>query len=154
VDLSRDVATNLGGSREGNKWKSWIIDDSLTNVRSITAANGEDILESVFLKNTSDDLCSRNGGKASSQCWLPDDLISGDQGDGCVPTAYSDWEVEGGDYTNYAEWIPVLHHEMVWPFTWNNFASNGSGHTKSHVANINELLNLTLSLRLDLAHLE
>ena len=85
---------------------------------------------------------------------FPDQLVTADKSKGSVPSIYSVGEIESGNNTNVTDRVPLFNHHMVRSFTVDNFATDGSGHTDSHIANINEFLDFTLTFRSNLTHLK
>src|SRR5699024_6167464 len=77
---------------------------------------------------------------------LPHHSIAADQGQSRVPGVDGYREVEGGDDTDDTEWMPGLHESVARALGRHGQAVEHAGLSDGEVANIDHLLNLTLSL--------
>lgn len=85
---------------------------------------------------------------------LPDDGVSGDQGQHRIPRPDGDREVERRDDADDAEGVPLFHHSMARSLGGDGVAVELAGQTDPEVADIDHFLNLTEALGHDLACLD
>ncbi len=85
---------------------------------------------------------------------LPDIDVAADRRDAGVPGVHGDREIECRDRADDTEWMPLLVHAMLRAFRVHRAAVQHAGLADGQVGDIDHLLDLAVSLCLDLAVLE
>lgn len=146
------VSSDLGRASEGHKRNSSILHECFSKIWPISTANCDDIIETIFLEDATNNSCQSSRRQACGQSWLPNNQITTYQSQRAIPTKNSLWEIKSSNHTHYSQWIPLLHHSMLRPFTRYNLSRYRPAHTNCHIANINDFLHFSKSFRFDLAH--
>mmetsp|Transcript_29131 Transcript_29131/g.36123 ORF Transcript_29131/g.36123 Transcript_29131/m.36123 type:complete len:306 (-) Transcript_29131:176-1093(-) len=154
VDVSADAAAHSSATREGDEGHARVLHHGISDGRAIASDDRHDAVEAIGFQHVRDDFTEGDGDHGNGISTLPDDLVTAYERKGSVPAADSDGEVEGSDDADVANGVPDLHHKVAGALRVQNFAVDRSGHTDSHIADIDELLHLAETLRADLAHLE
>ena len=82
---------------------------------------------------------------------LPDDGIAGDRRQKGIPGPYRHREVEGRNYTDNAQRVPLLIHAMLRAFGVHGIAIQHARLADGEVGDVDHLLHFASALRLDLA---
>jgi len=89
---------------------------------TVSTEDSHNTFEPVLHQNVDHNFTHSNRDQRCCESTLPDNLITADKGKSGVPAEDSCRKVEGGNDSDMADRIPLLHHEMAWPFTVENFA--------------------------------
>ena len=96
-------------------------------------------------------------GDAAQRCLrrgLPDVDVAADGGDQRVPRVHGDREIEGRNRADNAERMPLLVHAVLRPFRVHGLPVHHARLAHGKVGDVDHLLDFTVALGLDLAHLE
>jgi len=126
MNIGADTTADISRASEGDERNSGVLNHSISDIWSITSADSHNTVEAVCLEDVTDDFTCSNCHKRDSLSSFPDDLISANKSERCVPSHDGDWEVKCCNHTNISNWVPDLHHEMRWSLRVEYFTINGS----------------------------
>jgi hypothetical protein len=149
-----NMSSNFGASSEAHKRYLFIVYESFSDDWTCALTQSSDVLKPMLLKNFIYDSVDSDWCKWRRLSAFPNQLVTTDQSQGCIPSVDRTRKVKCWDDTDVAYRIPLFYHHVVWSLTRYNFTTDSARHTYSHVAYINKLLNFTVSFRFDFPDLE